>query len=190
MEIIGLTGGMCSGKDSWADFLDKEFGFKHKSTSSIVREHIAENRLGEPTRDLTRETATRLREENGPDFLVSKAIERAGDNELIVVSGIYVVPEAVFLKHLGGNIVNIVANEALRFDRMSKRKRAGEVDVYSEYTRLMQNDLQSCSTDQRLADVIELADYEIDGSVPIRDTERCRKIASGLLESMRAGKSV
>lgn len=191
MELLGLTGGMCSGKDSWADFIAAEFNYTHRSTSNVAREYIAEHELGEPTRDLTRETATMLRETNGPDYLVRRAIDDAGETDFIVISGIYVVPEAVYLKHLGGNIINIVTQNDLRFERMSKRGRAGESDNYDEFQRLMTNDLNStCGTDQRLADVIKMADYEIDGSVPIRDTEQCRKIAVGIFDAIRASQNV
>lgn len=180
-NIIGLTGGMCSGKDSWADFFQEQFGYMHQSTSNIARDYIREHELGEPTRDLTREVATHLRNQHGPDYLMRRAIENAEGAERIVVSGIYVVPEALYLRNIGGSIINIVANDDLRFDRMSNRKREGETPEPEEYHRLMSNDLHSDATDQRLSDVIDLADYSIDGSIPIREVETCKKMAREVL---------
>lgn len=162
-------------------FFQDQFGHVHHSTSNIARDYIREHNLGEPTRDLTRETATHLRTLHGPDYLIREAIENAGDSERIVISGIYVVPEALYLRHIGGSIINIAADGSLRFGRMSNRGRAGEAPELDEFNRLMNNDLRSEQTDQRLADVIDLADYSIDGSVPIRDTETCRKMALEVL---------
>lgn len=186
-EIIGFTGGLCSGKDSWAGFFQREFGYEHRSTSNVTREYIAENDLGEPTRDLTREVSTYLRCKFGADYLMRKAIESVEESDYIAISGIYVVPEAVYIKKIGGHIINIVADDSLRYDRMSKRKRAGEIASYDEYMRLMTNDLNSQTTDQRLKDVIDMADYEIDGNIAIADIARCRKIAKNVLSLIRDG---
>lgn len=180
-EIIGLTGGMCSGKDSWADLFHDQFGHVHRSTSDVARNYIRENDLGEPTRDRTRETATYLRNQFGADYLMRKAIESAGDSERVVISGIYVVPEALYLLRIGGSIINISTDEAQSFDRMSNRGRAGEAPELDEFHRLMNNDLHSEQTDQRLADVISLADYSIDGNVSIHDTEIRHKMAEKVL---------
>ena len=186
-EIIGLTGGMCSGKDSWGDFLAEHFSYVHSSTSNIAREYIRDHNLGEPTRDLTRETATYLREVNGPDYLLRRALEKVEDHGRIVVTGLYVVPEVVHLKRIGGSLINVVADDTLRYSRMSHRGRSGELSEYEEYKRLMNNDLSSTETDQRLAEVIRMADYEIDGKVPIRDTDTCKAIARRVLQEIALG---
>lgn len=183
-EVIGLTGGMCSGKDSWADFLQEEFGYEHHSTSDIARLYISEHELGEPTRDLTREVATELRTLNGSDYLMRTAINNARTAERVVISGLYVVPEVIYLKRIGGIIINIATDDDIRFQRMSKRGRDGELPEIDEYFRLMNNDLHSDQTDQRLTEVIDLADYSIDGSIPIRDTERCRNVAQEVLSKI------
>ena len=182
-EVIGLAGGMCSGKDSWADFFQQEFGYDHRSTSDVARAYIRDKDLGEPTRDLTREVATQLRATHGTEYLLRQAIE-AADSQRIIISGIYVVPEAMYLKKVGGSIVSILADDKLRFERMAKRAREGELPELEEYRRLMDNDLNSQHTDQRLSDVMDLADFSIDGSIPIRDRDQCLKIARNVLTSI------
>jgi len=181
--IIGLTGGMCSGKDSWAKFLMEQFDFDWQGTSDITREYIKEHDLGEPTRDLVRETCTELRATNGADYLAREALRRLDINKPRVVSGIYTVPEAEFIKSQSGKIINIRTDEDILFSRMTMRGRSGEKGIKEEFNRLINNDLCATDTDQRLVDVIQLADIEIDGSVPIANTEQCRRIA---LQAFRA----
>lgn len=189
-EIIGLVGGMCSGKDTWADYFADRHGFRRVTTSDVVRTYIRENDLGEPTRDLTRETATMLRARYGAEYLAASALQHCGVAKRMVVSGLYVPDEAALLKSGGGLIVKINIQPEIQVARMQQRARAGEGGGIEEFSRLAGNDLNSRDTDQRLADVLAMADMEIDGSVPMSDRESIHLIAEEVLASLRRARKV
>ncbi len=182
--IIGLTGRMCSGKDSWAHFLVDHFGFVWQGTSDITREYIAAHNLGEPTRDLVRNVCTQLRKMNGADYLVHQALKRLDIARPRVVSGLYIVPEAEHIKAVGGKLIHIAAEDSMLFSRMTQRRREGEAGAKDAFDCLMKNDLHAEETDQCLADVIAMADIEIDGSILITNTEQCRKLAIAAFEAL------
>lgn len=180
-KVIGLIGGMCSGKDTWADFFESQFGYTKVSTSDVVRDYIKQNNIGEPTRDNTRVVASRMRELMGDDYLVRSALLQFPCED-IVFSGLYTVAEARCIKGYGGVLVRIDTDSDTRFRRMSARGRAGEHPSEEEYIRLTNNDLMSTDTDQSLSAVLQMADYSIDGNRPITDVKACRLMAMKVIE--------
>lgn len=185
-NIIGLAGGMCSGKDSWANLFASEFGYTHCSTSQTTREYINKYNLGEPTRDLTRETSTLLRMRFGKDFFVRKILDEIDENtSKLVISGFYVPEEVQALKRSGGFLVSVFTDSEIRFNRMNLRKREGESGQLDLFNRLDVNDMLSEDTDQKLQYVIQEADFQIDGNIPIADKGRCIPIAKEIIK--RAG---
>jgi dephospho-CoA kinase len=98
--IFGVCGNACSGKDSVAEILERDFGFAHISTSKLVRDEVLNERKKE-TRENQTFVANSTRKEYGSDYFVKEAI-RIGVNgswssENLVLSGIYCVGEARFL---------------------------------------------------------------------------------------------
>lgn len=182
--LIGFTGGMCSGKDSWANLISDEFDYVHRSTSQITRDYIKYHGLGEPTRDLTRETSTFLRVKYGKDYLVERILQEEINAPKLVISGLYVPEEVNALKRAGGLLVAVVAESETRFARMNRRKRNGEVGSIDHFNRLDSDDMFSKQTDQRLELVIDEADLQIDGNIPIADTSRCLPIAKEIIKKV------
>jgi hypothetical protein len=180
-QIIALVGGMCSGKDTWADFFENEFDYTKISTSDAVRDYIRRNNLGEPTRDNVRVIASEMRKLNGKDYLVESALS-SNPYANLVFSGLYTVAEAQCIKKHGGVVVGINADDSVRFKRMAIRGRSGEYPSKKEYVRLANSDLRSVDTDQTLEAVLQIVDYSIDGNVPITNTELCRNMAMRVLQ--------
>src|SRR5690606_34403036 len=128
--------------------------------------------LGETTRDLTREVASKLREENGTDYLLRKSIDEVPEDELVIVSGLYVVPEVLALRSLRKSIiVHVDASRELRADRVIKRARSSDESNGDNFIRLDDEDRNASVTDQRLDEVVMMSDFTVDGSVPILDEE-------------------
>lgn len=175
-RLLSLVGEMCSGKDTWGGVLQNLYGYKPQSTSDIVRSYIAKYSLGEPTRDLTRQVSTVLRDKNGPDYLVKTAIDQSNSDK-VVITGLYALPEALYVRRCGGYILRVAAREGVRMQRMIARGRSGEIGDAAEFMRLSKNDLTSLNTDQRLADIIRLADAEISGEVDAERADLLRKEA-------------
>lgn len=172
MEAIGLVGGLASGKDSFGKFIQDRKGGSLVTTSDIARRYIQENNLGEPTRDLTRKTATKLRQENGDDYLLRQSIDHIPDDELAIVSGLYVVEEIITLRSLRKSvIVHVDTSDNIRISRATGRSRSSDEQDAKNFHRLDDEDMCASSTDQRLANVIKMADIQVDGSVPIVNAE-------------------
>lgn len=170
MEVnaIGLVGGMASGKDSFGKFIQDRVGGVLVSTSDVARDYIRQNNLGEATRDLTRNIATYLRSENGTDYLLRSSIENIEDDELAIVSGLYIPEEVVALRALRNSvIVRVDTSDDTRVSRAVKRSRTSDEQDVNNFYRLDAEDLHGSVTDQRLADVFEMADMSVDGNVPI-----------------------
>ena len=186
MKVMGLTGGLGSGKDSWGNFLAEHFYGAHESTSQVAREYYLNSYEYEPNRDEVRETSTLLRKNEGDTYLVKTAFERAHrvGRELIIISGLYVPAEADYIREQSGKIVHIKAPGYLRFERARTRAREGESAEDEELARLDRNDMKSPFTDQRMEDVISGADYEIDGSIPINDAEKCLTVAKAMIRDL------
>ena len=172
MEAIGLVGGLASGKDSFGKFIQDRKGGSLVTTSDIARRYIQENNLGEPTRDLTRKTAAKLRQENGNDYLLRQSIDHIPDDELAIVSGLYVVEEVITLRGLRKSvIVHVDTSDNIRISRATGRSRSSDEQDANNFHRLDDEDMCASSTDQRLANVITMADIQVDGSVPIVNAE-------------------
>ncbi len=172
MEAIGLVGGICSGKDSFGRFIQDRRGGIFVTTSDVARRYIEDNVLGEPTRDLTRSTAAKLRQKNGRDYLLRQSIDPIPKGELVIVSGLYVVEEVIALRALKECvIVHVDASYEVRGDRATVRSRSSDEQDVNNFDRLDGEDMCASSTDQRLADVIPMADIQVDGNVSIANTE-------------------
>ena len=165
--IVALAGRMCSGKDTIGGIIQKELGFTHVSTSDVVRRYIVANRLGKPTRDLTRTVACQLRDMGGADYLIKRAMSQAepGMGGGIVLSGIYSLNEAIAFKALGGNLIGVHADSSVRRQRVISRSRAGEDG--GNFDELTLSDDGQNETDQNLAGVLGLVDYEMSGELKL-----------------------
>jgi dephospho-CoA kinase len=181
-KIITLVGGMLGGKDTVAEFIASEFGGVTVSTSEVVRNAITLEGDSIPTRDLTRETAFRLRQQYGGAYLVKQAMAGHQSTPLVVLSGIYAVPEAEYLQSRGSLLVNVTASDEIRIERANKRSRAGEMGNIAHFKRLDDEDRRATLTDQRLDEVIALCDTRIDGNIPIINRNHWLSVSRSLLE--------
>jgi dephospho-CoA kinase len=165
-SIIGLTGGMCSGKNTFGDVLVRECepflgAGRVVSSSDAAREYIVKEVLGEPTRDLTRNVATILRRNKSPTYLIDWALNSFESHEsLRVISGVYTLPERKYIQSIGGIVVALHADDEIRSARMASRARAGE-EVANEFKRLDTEDMRASLTDQQTAAVMGSADIHL-----------------------------
>ena len=147
--LLGLVGKACSGKDTVAGYLVERYGFRHVSTSDLIRFYVAEHNLGEPTRDLLRTVGNQLRQEHGADYLVRLAIQSA--SPFSVISGIRAVAEAgALLEH--GTLVLVEAPIELRYKRTVQRGR--ESDHISLETFVTQERAEDQNPDLRAQNIL------------------------------------
>jgi len=159
--IIGLTGTFAAGKDTVADYLEKD-GFEHFSTGEEVAE-IAREMGIETTRDNMRELANKLRDEYGPEYLSRRVIEQKAKTDKIVVTGLRQPGEVKYLSTLPNfHMIAIDAPVELRFERMKKRNRPGDPTSIGAMREKEQKEMESKGKNaQKIHECIEMAEYKI-----------------------------
>jgi dephospho-CoA kinase len=128
--LIGITGSICSGKDTLAKMLVGKYGFKSYSLVEILRNEHDRVRKSIDSRQNRRDFANERRDSHGAHYLVSEAFRQATSDGLtkednIVFVGLYCEGEVdYFINTLGGILLGVVCNEDLgkRHDRYLSRR--------------------------------------------------------------------
>ncbi len=191
--IIGLTGTFAAGKDTVAEYFEKNKGFEHFSTGAVAVE-IAKNRGIEPTRDNLRELGNALRDEHGPEYLSRQVIEKKAKTDKVVVTGLRQTGEVEYLKSLGNFfLIAVDAPIELRFRRMQSRQRAGDPTTIEEMREKEKKEMNSTDNNaQNIKECMDMANYFIvnDGSIEKlnHNAEKIyQQITSGQKPSSRLG---
>lgn len=163
--IIGLTGSMGCGKGEVVKILQKE-GFDYITLSSMVREEARKRGVPEE-REKLMEIGNFMRSEDGAGVLASRAIEKikASDCDKWIIDGIRNPAEIAELRK--GKDVHIVAVNAGRdvlVERIFRRSRQSDPDVYAEIISRIERELGKGESDdgQQVAKCINDADIVID----------------------------
>lgn len=120
--IIGITGSFGAGKGVVVDYLVKTKGFKHYSASGFITEEIVRRGI-EVSRDSMILVGNDLRAQHGPAYIIESLYARAsaaGDNA--VIEALRAVGEVQKIKELGGFVLGVDADPALRYARAFARK--------------------------------------------------------------------
>jgi dephospho-CoA kinase len=142
MQIMGISGMPGSGKSIVSD-VATENGAIIVSMGDIIREEA--KKRGESTK----ETAQNLRAEHG-DYIVSeltikkiKKLQDEGIDNLIIVEGIRSHYEVEMFKDNFDNfiILSVVANPALRFERLKLRQREDDSTDYNVFKKRDEQEL-------------------------------------------------
>ena len=164
-RIVGVVGPAGSGKDSVATYLADHHGFTHVSTGDLIRRYIVDHGLGELGRGLERQVAKQLRDENGSDYLVQRALETEGD---VVVSGLRAPAEVQAVKQAGGRVMAVTAPQRTRYARTQGRGRHGDTQSFEEFAAVEAAEAASADANmQNVVQVTGMADDTItnDGSL-------------------------
>ena len=168
--IIGLTGPLCAGIDTFAEILKKEKGFIWFAYSDILREE-AKSRNSDLTRKNLQDLGDELRKKFGSGILSKKIAEKiflALENNY-VIGNIRNPEEVKEMKKIFGNefvLVMIHAPQKVRFRRLLNRRREKDPTTFEEFLKLEEREL---GIDQpayclKHADVFLLADIIIENS--------------------------
>ncbi|MDR2666421.1 MAG: AAA family ATPase [Endomicrobium sp.] len=156
--IIGLTGLYCSGKDTIAEYMSREYGYIHYSLSDVIREMM--RGLGiEFIRENFIVFGTGLREKNGNEILVKKILEKIALDGKYCITSIRHPDEVNELRKIKDFVlVNINSPQFLRFKRMQNRKRLGDPDTIEKFIELEDKESQLEGSGQQLKRVADMAD--------------------------------
>ncbi len=137
--IIGLTGEMGAGKDTFCDHIVKVsqepvFCFKFSNPLSEVLNVF----FDEVTRDDQQWLGVVLRERFGEDILAKALLKKINsiDKGIILLNGIRYWQEYNMVKDLGGRMIYITADSKIRWQRLQKRgEKADDSAPYEEFLK-------------------------------------------------------
>jgi dephospho-CoA kinase len=120
--IIGITGTDGAGKGAVVEYLVSQHNFTHCSARALITEEIT--RRGLPVdRAQMRLVANDLRRQHGNDYVVTQYLQQYVESEQdLVIESIRALAEAETLKHEGGILLAIDADQQLRYERISARQ--------------------------------------------------------------------
>lgn len=169
--IIGLSGTLCSGKDTVAEYLIKRKGFSHISLSQILRELAMENNVGNNMEELTsfgNELASKF--ESG--YLAKLALERVVPGRNVIISSIRQPAEIEILKTASEfKMIFVDADIEIRFERLRGRGRAGDSETLEDFARLEGFQSDGSSGGMNLNECMKMADYLIENNGSMSEYE-------------------
>lgn len=123
--IVGIAGGMCSGKDTVAAILRDSHSFSLINSSDMVRRELQETGT-QISRKSQRDLANERRRANGGDYWVRRAYEFVSDqsqSDRMAIVSLYSVSECDYIQNeLKGKVIGVeTTNLQLRFERLVKR---------------------------------------------------------------------
>lgn len=183
VHVIGLAGGIASGKSSVGDILAKN-GFTIFELSSLIRRELEDLGIFRPKRADFFEVANSKRRSNGNDYWVKKAIEALGDDidKKTVISGIRTPEEVLHLRRIFKNfvLVAIDAPREVRIQCVQNRLRATDPASVDAIIADMEREMSDTSPEGcQLESTFKMADIIINtGST---DLPALRRICLELL---------
>lgn len=172
--IIGITGKNCSGKGEFAAYL-KDAGYTYYSLSDEIRDELKKNNIPESRESLI-EMGNKLRSQYGPSALADMLIKKIEPGKNYVIDSIRNPAEVTALKKLPNfTLVEIKADDKIRYKRMCGRNRQGDAHSFEEFIAQEKREMNNeNSTMQQLDKTIKMADVVIENNIGI--TELHQKI--------------
>lgn len=169
--IIGITGTNGAGKGAVVDYLVSQKGFIHYSVGDYLATILIERGL-ERDRSNLRAVGNELREKFGPGYLVERfskeALEKGESN--IVIESIRSTGEALKLKEVGGALIVVDAERALRYERIHTRGSGKDHIDFDTFVEQEEREWYGAlgKNDMNIKAVIDMADYTIlnNGTLP------------------------
>jgi dephospho-CoA kinase len=182
--IVGIAGGMCSGKDTVAGILRDDHSFLLVNSSDIVRRELRAEGT-EISRANQRLLANERRQNLGGDYWVRKAFEAAsqdGKSNHIAIVSLYSVSECRYIQtELAGSVIGVVTSDLTqRFERLLRRSDGSRDQL--EFEEFLERDLVENSgqsdDDTNIGRVIALAQAIIHNDSDLQSLRN--KVASTL----------
>jgi dephospho-CoA kinase len=130
-KIIGLTGEMGSGKDTFSEYLKENYPDVFFSRFSDALTETLKLFFDDVKREDQQWLGEALRDKFGKDILLKAVIRKAKNiNEgIVILNGVRKELEAAALKEIGGKIIYITADQKIRWERVKVRGEKADDDV-------------------------------------------------------------
>lgn len=164
--IIGLTGTICAGKGTVAEYL-KGKGFECYIYSDILREEAKKRKYSESREDLQK-VGNEIRAEYKDGGYLSKLIIKKIQSDKAVADGVRNPDEIRELrKEKNFYLMGIDAPQKLRFQRLTSRKREGDPKTFEDFKDIDDVENKGDSFGQNINECLKMANYIIinDGSL-------------------------
>ncbi len=166
--IVGLTGRNASGKGTVAAWLESR-GFGYTSLSDAIRLYLTDSG-SQTSRDNLIAAGTALRQEGGPGVLAERTLPRIPIGVDFVVDSIRNPAEVEVLRRRSDFVLlEVAADEAMRYSRLALRSRAGDAQSFAEFRRQEAAELASGDPSAQqlvataaMADVVVQNDGDLD----------------------------
>lgn len=142
--IIGLTGFSCTGKGTFCNYISNEFAIPKITVGDLLRKEVLKRGLELNPVNIVKVSDT-IRKETNNNFLLiakDKIAELSIKNDVIIVDSLREEKDYETLRQFSHHIetVAIISSGRTRFERMSKRKRAGDPASWQEFLALENKD--------------------------------------------------
>ena len=163
--IIGIVGLNGSGKDTFADYVVKTYGFIHKDLGQEIRDEL--KRLGRNHLDRSEmiKLGNYMRVEFGFDYWAAKAINSTTKN--LIITSVRNPKEVQKITMSGGVIIEISALPKTRYNRTVKRVKEdptahGDIKTFLNFLKNESKELKSIDpSKQQLLKCIKMAKYHV-----------------------------
>jgi len=136
MVVIGIVGLIGSGKDTAAEYIAKKYNYLIISYRDVIAEIM--QRIGlETNRENMQRFAREARDKHGEDVFAKKVLEKIkkSKNKKIIVKEMRTEGDLLTIRRNLGSffVIEVFAEEKLRYERLKKRKRLGDPKNFEEF---------------------------------------------------------
>jgi len=168
--LIGVVGLNGSGKDTIAKHLVERYGFSHKDFGQEIRDELKVLGKDPLDRNEMHVLANDRRKEFGNNYWALRLLKDYSPKKSLVLTSIRNPAEIVEIRAHGGLIVEVFADQKVRYLRTVARVKAnplehGDVKSFEEFKEKEARELASTDpSKQQLLKCISLAQYRLDNN--------------------------
>lgn len=130
--IIGIAGTLGSGKGTVVKYLRSKKNFSHYSSSDILKKNLEERGLSVTRKNMSELADEFIKKYEGGILHASYQQAQADNAQNIILEAIHRVGEAEFVRSLGGLVLGVDADVAVRYERISERHEGKKDEVTSD----------------------------------------------------------
>ncbi len=161
--IIGVSGPICSGKDTFSKIL-AEKGFTIFSFGDILREEMVKKGIALERKNI-QDYGNKLRNEEGGNAIAKRIIAKMDKDRNYVIQGFRNPSEVEdFMKLDDFILVALDSSKEKRYERIKERDREKDPKTFEDFMKLDRRELESIGEDKnglRIGDCMKMAHLTI-----------------------------